>query len=111
MDKNKDRHLELTSKLIEMGSALMVEGEQNKDYIITQTGTFMILLGGLMFNEEDVEQFGLLCSMFSAKKLLDNIDIEENSMSSQLNEMGGGESYEEFVKRINKLRGNTDGDA
>jgi hypothetical protein len=55
-----NRHLELSAKFIEMGQALMKEGKDSKDYTISQSGTFMILIGGLMFDENDVQQFGQL---------------------------------------------------
>jgi hypothetical protein len=100
----EDRHLELSSKFLEMGKALMTEGMERNDYTISQTGTFMILIGGLLFNEEDVQQFGQLCSMFSAKKILDNMEATKNDMSQFLKNKADGESYEDFIKRINDLR-------
>ena len=102
---NIDRHMELSSKLIEMGQALMVEGRDSKDYSVSQTGTFMILLGGLLFDENDVQQFGLLCSMFSAKKVLDNMESAQSPITEFLKKKSNDESYEDFIKRINKLRG------
>lgn len=102
---NTDRHLELSSKFIEMGQALMKEGKESKDYPVSQTGTFLILIGGLLLDEDDVTQFGQLCAMFSAKKILDHMDATKHDMTEFLKQKAEGESYDEYIKRINKLRG------
>ena len=99
-----NRHLELSAKFIEMGQALMKEGKDKKDYTISQSGTFMILIGGLLFDENDVQQFGQLCSMFSAKKILDNMEATKSDMTEFLKLKSDGESYDDYIKRINKLR-------
>lgn len=106
LDKEKDRQLEISLKLIEMGNALMTEGHNKNDYIITQTGTFLILLGGLMFDVNDIEKFGDLCTMFSAKKILDSMEEANIDVFKHLNTKRNGESYEDLIKRLNKLRGN-----
>ena len=101
----KDRHLELSSKLIEMGQALMIEGRENKDLTIAQTGSFMVLIGGLLFDEKDVILFNQLCSMFSAKKILDDMEANNQDIANYMRDKGEKESYEDFIRRINKLRG------
>ena len=50
MSKNIERRLELISKLIEIGNSLMIEGDEDKDLVISQTGTFIILVAGLIKN-------------------------------------------------------------
>lgn len=95
-NKSFERRLELSSKFLEMGQALMVEGKNKKDYPITQSGSFMILIAGLILEEKDVVEFGNLCSMFSAKKLLDSMEETNNN------------SYDELIKRLNKFRGDED---
>ena len=103
---SKDRYLDLSSKFLEMGDALMIEGNKDKDLIIKQSGTILILLGGLMLDEKDMQEFMLLCSMFSAKKILDDIDDKSRSnLIEYLKKKGANETYESFIKRINKLRG------
>ena len=104
--KNKiNRHLELSAKFIEMGQALMKEVNDDKDYTVSQTGSFMVLIGGLLFDENDVQQFGQLCSMFSAKKILDNMEATKSDMTEFMKLKANGESYDDYIKRINKLRG------
>lgn len=104
-----DRHLDLSSKFLEMGNSLMREGEKRKDYSIIQSGTVLILLGGLMLDRDDMYEFMQLCSMFSAKKILDGIDDKsKGSLVEFLKKKGVNETYENFIKRINKLRGGSD---
>jgi hypothetical protein len=100
----KDRHMELSSKFIEMGRALLKEGEESNDYSITQIGSVMILIGGLMFDDEDVYEFSSLCSMFSAKKLLENMENNNHDFIRYIKEKAESESYDDFIKKINKIR-------
>lgn len=104
---NVNRHLELSSKFIEMGQALMKEGKASNDFTITQSGTFLILIGGLMFNETDVEEFGFLCSMFSSKKVLESFETN-NDIKKFMKTKNNEDSYDELIKRINKFRRKND---
>lgn len=103
---NINRRLELSAKFIEMGQALMVEGKEDKDYTVSQTGTFLILIGGILFDENDVQLFGQLCSMFSAKKVLDNMETTNDDMIEFLKQKSENESYDDYIKRIKNLRNN-----
>jgi len=105
MGSKKDRHLDISAKLIEMGQALMTEGKNSKDFAIAQTGSFMVLIGGLLFNERDIYIFGELCAMYSSRKVLENLEKMIPNLSSFISENGEGESYDDLIKRINKLRG------
>jgi hypothetical protein len=102
--KHDDRHLELSSKFIEMGNALIKEGKKNKDYMTHQSGTFLVLIGSLFFSEEDIVLFGQFCSMFSAKQILENMEKTKSDMTEFLKNKTNNESYDDFIKRINKLR-------
>jgi len=105
---NKDRCLDLSSKFLEMGNSLMNEGQKNKNYSIVQSGTILVLLGGLMLDQDDMQEFMSLCSMFSSKKILDGIDDESRvNLIDYLKRKGANETYESFIKRINKLRGDS----
>jgi tagatose-1,6-bisphosphate aldolase non-catalytic subunit AgaZ/GatZ len=68
---NTKRRAELSSKLLEMGQALMKEGSKSDDYTITQAGTMLMLVGTLILDAEDMLIFAEICAMFSAKKILD----------------------------------------
>jgi len=99
-----DRHLELSGKLIEMGQALIKEGKENSDYNTTQVGNFLVLSGGLILEQEDVFLFAQLCSMFSAKKILDRMERNKVNIDDHLIKKDENESHEDFINRINKLR-------
>lgn len=106
--KMTDRHLELSGKFLEMGQALIKEGDEKKDYVIKQSGTFFTLIGGLMYDEKDVLLFSELCSMFSAKKVLENM---ENDLDL-VRDIGiqPKHDYEDIIKRINKLKEKSEDD-
>lgn len=75
--QNEGRRLELSGKLLQMGNSLINEGKSSGDYTVTQSGTIMLLMSGLLLSDEDMFLFSEICSMFSAKKILDaaeNID-------------------------------------
>lgn len=71
---NKARRIELSNKFVDMGKALLNEGYEIKDYSVTQSGTMILLLAGLMMDQDDMIIFAELCSMFSAKKILMGLD-------------------------------------
>lgn len=102
--KNTNRQLDLSAKFLQMGQALMKEGRENEDQMITLIGTNLIFLGGIVLSDNDVRKFSELVSMFSAKKLLDamggNSDLEnQNSRNKSENT-----SYDEIINQIKKLR-------
>lgn len=99
-----DRHLELSGKLIELGQALINEGKEKADYNTTQVGNFLVLSGGLILDQEDVSLFAQLCSMFSAKKILDAMERNKVNISDHLIKRDENESHEDFINRINNLR-------
>jgi len=105
MKRKKDRHLDISAKLMQMGQALMKEGDDNNDNVISQTGSFIILISGLLFEDKDLYDFGELCSMYSAKKVLENLQSVIPNLSSLITEKGSSESYDDLIKKINKLRG------
>jgi len=104
MKEREDRELDLATKFMQMGKSLVTEGEENKDLSIQQMGTIMVFMGGLLLgpnSDEDVFKFGDLCSMFSAKKILENMD--ENSLKSS-------STYEDLIERLRDMNENDDDD-
>ena len=110
MSNKMERRLDISAKLIEMGQSLLNEGKDEKDFAIAQTGSFMVLIGSLLFEEKDIYAFGELCAMYSAKKILENLEKTIPNLSSLIKEKGDNESYDDIIKRINKLRGDLGGD-
>lgn len=105
--KNVNRHLDLSAKFMKMGQALIEEGSSNgnKDFAIAQVGTIMVFLSGLLLgDEEDINKFSDLCSMFSAKNILESLTAEGGPLSSLLNDSIDSKTYDDFIKRINGMK-------
>ena len=75
---NELRRLDLSNKFIEMGQALLREGTDGQDYTITQSGNIMLILATVLLSEEDTLIFSELCSMFSAKKIVMDMQGGDN---------------------------------
>lgn len=99
-----DRRLEISSKMIEMGRALMEEGKEAKDFTIAQTGVNMITVGSLLLDEPNMLLFSQMCGLFASKMILDNMEKNNHEYMQFLKDKSDKESYEDFIKRINKLR-------
>ena len=54
-----------------MGQSLIMEGQENKDFTITNVGNFLVFIAGIMLDEDDVDYMSNMFAMYSAKKLLD----------------------------------------
>jgi len=103
--KEIDRRLDLSAKFMKMGQSLMNEGRENKDIALAQVGTILIFMSGLLIGgDDDIFKFSDLVSMFSSKKILDAMHEEQNPIKDLFNQRLDDETYEEFVKKINKMR-------
>jgi hypothetical protein len=102
--QNETRRLELSGKILQMGTSLIEEGNSMQDYTITQSGTMMLLLSSLLLSDEDTFLFSEICSMFSAKKILDEVEgIDETEF---LNNLMNKRKNELEVKKTKKPRKN-----
>jgi len=110
MKRNEiDRRLDLSSKFMKMGQSLMTEGRDDSDIGLSQIGTILIFMSGLLIGgDDDIFKFSDLCSMFSSKKILDSMQ-EENPLLDMFSKRLGDETYDEFIKKINKLRDKNNG--
>ena len=70
------RHQELSEKIFDLGVSLNKESIESDDGNIAIIGKIMVLLSGIVDNEEDLFEFDLLCSMFASKKLMEEIPKE-----------------------------------
>ncbi len=102
---NIERRLELTTKFMKMGQALMHEGSETGDVTVSQLGTMLIFLGGLAFDENDVNKFSELVSMFSAKKLFDNLDENDSSFLREMKSRADSGTYDDIIRAIEDMRG------
>ena len=107
---NEERRLELTSKLIKMGSTLGQEGAESDDITISQVGTMLIFLGGLLFSEDDVNKFSELVSMFSAKKLIENMEENNHDFNKFMDFQANRNTYDDIINKIDGLRSGFDDD-
>lgn len=101
---NVERRLELTTKFMKMGQALMQEGAECGDVTISQLGTMLIFLGGLAFDENDVNKFSELVSMFSAKKLFDNLEESDSSFLRDMKQRADSGTYDDIIRAIEDMR-------
>ena len=110
MKRNEiDRRLDLSSKFMKMGQSLMTEGRDESDIALAQIGTILIFMSGLLIGgDDDIFKFSDLCSMFSSKKILDSMQ-EENPLLDMFSKRMDDETYDEFIKKINKLRDKNNG--
>jgi hypothetical protein len=102
--KNIDRRLDLSAKFIQMGQSLMEEGNEAKDSGIGLLGTIFVFIGGISLDDDDVYKFSELVSMFSAKKMLDNMEAEQNPLMDLIKKASADETYDGFVDKIQNLR-------
>lgn len=102
--KNIDRRLDLSSKFMQMGNALMTEGHETSDLTIRQLGSLLVFMAGITFDDEDVQKFSELTSYFSAKKVLDSMEESHNPIIDFLRQKSDDDTYEDMVKRIEELR-------
>lgn len=113
-ENNLDRRLEISSMLMEMGQALMKEGALKKDFSIRQNGSFMVMLSGIILDEDDTYEFGNLCSMFSAKKILSGMENSNSDMATFIkngpikNNDDLKNSIEDLIKKIKGKKGDED---
>lgn len=70
-NENKARYEDLSIKFFQMGQSLIMEGQENKDFTITNVGNFLVFIAGIMLDEDDVDYMSNMFAMYSAKKLLD----------------------------------------
>lgn len=87
-----------------MGRALMKEGKDDRDFVLAQTGSSMIAVGGLLLDEQALLLFGQVCGLFASKMILDNMEKNKHDYMMYLKDKSEKETYEDFIRRINKMR-------
>jgi hypothetical protein len=101
--KNSERRLQLTSKFVQMGKALVEEGKEKNDHIISQLGSMIIFLGGICFDDDDVIKFGEIVSMFSAKKLIEALEEDNDPQLMAIRKKAENDTYENILNGIDGL--------
>jgi transcription termination factor NusB len=72
--KQKRRHLDISTKLLNMANALSKEADESDDVILAQVSNLIMLVSGVMTEKEDIDKLSDICAMFSAKKILDELE-------------------------------------
>lgn len=93
----EERYDELSLKLLKIGEALIMEGEEKDDFTILSIGNFIIFISSLIYEENDIKLFSELCSMMGAKKMM-----EEGEIMNLLGEL----SFSELQELIEKIKNN-----
>ena len=101
--RNSERRLQLTSKFVQMGKALVEEGKEKNDKIISQLGTMIIFLGGICFDDEDVIKFGELVSMYSTKKLMESLEEDNDPKLMAIRKKAENDTYENILSNLDGL--------
>jgi hypothetical protein len=103
MEKNIERRAELTGKLIVMSEALMKEGFESDDKQIISAGSLLMMIGTLIMNENEMEEFNKLTSMFTSNKILGMFEEKGIDIAKYLLPSGDGDdSFESIMERIRK---------
>lgn len=99
MKDNLERYDEIAIKLLKVGEALIMEGEDKEDYTILNVGNFIIFISSLLYDEGDIHLFSELCGMMAAKKMMD-----ESELMNLLGDLSFKE-LEAIVKMLKDKRG------
>jgi hypothetical protein len=78
MTKKENEILGLSKKLLNMGMALVAQGTDNKNETIINTGSFLLLISGVIVNPKDVNEFGKICEEFALNKIKSSVNLEDN---------------------------------
>lgn len=75
MENKLDRYDEISMKLLRVGEALIMEGEDKEDFTILSVGNFIIFISSILYDENDVQLFSEFCSMMAAKKMMSDNEL------------------------------------
>jgi hypothetical protein len=73
--KSEERYTELGLKILKIGEALIMEGNEKEDYNIVSVGNIMLFLSSIIYDENDIKLLSELCSMIAAKNMMENDEI------------------------------------
>jgi hypothetical protein len=96
MEDKLERYDEISMKLLKVGEALIMEGEDKEDFTITNIGNFIIFISSLIYDEGDIFIFSELCSMMAAKKM-----VGENEVMNLIGDLSFSE-LQDLIMQIKK---------
>jgi len=82
----EERYNELQDKIFKLGISLIEEGNNINDYNISCLGDIMVTLSTAIDNDADMDMFSRYCSMYSAKKIMDNYsdDVDLDTLFNKI---------------------------
>ena len=101
--RNIERKIDLSTKFIKMGQALMSEGDDKKDNSISLLGTILIFIGGISLEDEDVYKFSELVSMYSAKKMIESMEKSGHPLFVSMKQDADNDSYDNLANKLKSL--------
>jgi hypothetical protein len=90
-----ERRAEISSKLFQMGTSLCKESRETGDFCVNKAGAFLIFIAGIMLDEKDVEEYGIISSMYAAKKIMDDLEEKNIKISDILKDFNDLDDDEE----------------
>jgi hypothetical protein len=102
MDKKNKRRGELTHKFLMMSETLMKEGFESDDKQIISAGSLLMMIGTLLLNENEMEEFNKLTSMFTSNKILTMFEEKGIDITKYLTPNVDDNSFEIILDRIRK---------
>ena len=91
---NVERYDELSTKLLKIGEALIVEGNEKSDFNISTVGNVILFLSSIIYNDDDILLFSELCGMVAAKNM-----VEDNQIMGLLSDLSLNE-LEELIQMV-----------
>jgi len=106
---NEAKRIDVSDKLLKMGTALTKEGIDCEDHNVAEVGTTMVMLSAIILDDKDMFIFSEMCAMFTAKKILDDMDSKkisehQNLLKSLLTEIKGSTDEAPKEKPEKKVR-------
>lgn len=97
--KNEERYTELGLKILRIGEALIMEGNEKEDYNIVSVGNIMLFISSIIYDENDIKLISELCSMVAAKNMMEDNDIMDLLHGLSIDEL---ESLIKLIKNKGK---------
>lgn len=102
MDKKNERRAELTAKFLAMSEALIKEGFESDDKQIISAGGLLMMIGTLLLNEDEMEEFNKLSSMFTSNKILSMFEEKGIDITNYLMSNRGDSAFDTILERMRK---------
>lgn len=97
---NLKRRTDLAGKFLIMGTALLNEGLENDDKQLINAANLLMMIGGLIINEEEMNSFNNLASMFTSHKLMEMFQEKGIEISKFLLPIKNMNSFDSIIENM-----------